>query len=238
MAGPQRSRADEPVGAYLERFGLVYAAFDLGLDRQGARSWYEANANGQWAFYDDPINEQIARAGRCTGAREHEPVSTTHHLDAAAAPRTRRPRRAAQPGVAGRGRDCAAGSVPRRSGLPARRCNRPDPVAAAHPRHHARSPMACAGLPQRNPRHPARPPTHLPALVMRRARSTCGTTSNRRSPTGVRLGHHHWTSSGSRSRRDGRRCGVRTRPVRCRGRCPQTGSHELREVPRAGWWRR
>ncbi|GAA3136940.1 ATP-grasp ribosomal peptide maturase [Kribbella aluminosa] len=50
------------ISAYLERFGLTYAAFDLGLDRHGAVWWYEANANGQWAFYDDPINDQIAQA--------------------------------------------------------------------------------------------------------------------------------------------------------------------------------
>ncbi|MEV5593278.1 ATP-grasp ribosomal peptide maturase [Streptomyces sp. NPDC052496] len=50
------------VRAYLEAFGLVFGAFDFGLDADG-RAWlYECNPNGQWAWFPDPITSRIAAA--------------------------------------------------------------------------------------------------------------------------------------------------------------------------------
>ena len=52
----------EGVRAYLDAFGLVFGAFDFGLDADG-RAWlYECNPNGQWAWFPDPISRRIAAA--------------------------------------------------------------------------------------------------------------------------------------------------------------------------------
>jgi hypothetical protein len=50
------------VRAYLDAFGLVFAAFDFGLDVQGRHWFYECNPNGQWAWFPDEITEQITAA--------------------------------------------------------------------------------------------------------------------------------------------------------------------------------
>lgn len=50
------------VRAYLAAFGLVFGAFDFGLDREGRWWMYECNPNGQWAWFPDPITEKIALA--------------------------------------------------------------------------------------------------------------------------------------------------------------------------------
>ncbi|MFI6691864.1 ATP-grasp ribosomal peptide maturase [Streptomyces sp. NPDC050433] len=49
------------VRAYLAAFGLVFGAFDFGLDRVGRWWMYECNPNGQWAWFPD--------GGSATGAR-------------------------------------------------------------------------------------------------------------------------------------------------------------------------
>lgn len=52
----------EGVRAYLDAFGLVFGAFDFGLDADG-RAWlYECNPNGQWAWFPDPVTRRIACA--------------------------------------------------------------------------------------------------------------------------------------------------------------------------------
>lgn len=51
------------IETYLDHFGLVFAAFDFGLGRDGQDwSYYEANAGGQWAFFDDSVTAQITNA--------------------------------------------------------------------------------------------------------------------------------------------------------------------------------
>ncbi|MEV8389652.1 MULTISPECIES: ATP-grasp ribosomal peptide maturase [unclassified Streptomyces] len=50
------------VRAYLDAFRLVFGAFDFGLDHQGRWWVYECNPNGQWAWFPDPVTEQIATA--------------------------------------------------------------------------------------------------------------------------------------------------------------------------------
>lgn len=50
------------VHAYLDAFGLVFGAFDFGLDRDGAWHWYECNPNGQWAWFPDRITAPLTRA--------------------------------------------------------------------------------------------------------------------------------------------------------------------------------
>ncbi|MER6141264.1 ATP-grasp ribosomal peptide maturase [Streptomyces sparsogenes] len=50
------------VRAYLDAFGLVFGAFDFGLDRHGRWWMYECNPNGQWAWFPDPITELITAA--------------------------------------------------------------------------------------------------------------------------------------------------------------------------------
>lgn len=50
------------VRAYLDAFGLVFGAFDFGLDSLGCWWMYECNPNGQWAWFPDPITEKIAVA--------------------------------------------------------------------------------------------------------------------------------------------------------------------------------
>ncbi|RPE39704.1 ATP-grasp ribosomal peptide maturase [Streptomyces sp. Ag109_O5-1] len=50
------------VRAYLDSFGLVFGAFDFGLDHHGRWHWYECNPNGQWAWFPDHITVPIAAA--------------------------------------------------------------------------------------------------------------------------------------------------------------------------------
>lgn len=52
----------EAVHAYLDVFGLVFGAFDFGVDQDGRWWFYECNPNGQWAWFPDPITAQITRA--------------------------------------------------------------------------------------------------------------------------------------------------------------------------------
>ncbi|WP_308294005.1 hypothetical protein [Streptomyces sp. UNOC14_S4] len=47
---------------YLRAFGLVFGAFDFGLDKDGGWWFYECNPNGQWAWFPDPVPRQIAAA--------------------------------------------------------------------------------------------------------------------------------------------------------------------------------
>ncbi|WP_327236267.1 ATP-grasp ribosomal peptide maturase [Streptomyces sp. NBC_01317] len=55
-------RVAKAVRSYLDAFGLVFAAFDFGLDRTGLWWMYECNPNGQWAWFPDPLTRQIAVA--------------------------------------------------------------------------------------------------------------------------------------------------------------------------------
>jgi ATP-grasp ribosomal peptide maturase len=50
------------VRAYLDAFGLVFAAFDFGLDAGGRFWFFECNPNGQWSWFPDEITEQITAA--------------------------------------------------------------------------------------------------------------------------------------------------------------------------------
>lgn len=50
------------VRAYLAEFGLVYGAFDFGLDANGEWHWYECNPNGQFAWFFDHITGRIVEA--------------------------------------------------------------------------------------------------------------------------------------------------------------------------------
>ncbi|TQE15804.1 ATP-grasp ribosomal peptide maturase [Streptomyces ipomoeae] len=50
------------VRTYLAAFGLVYGAFDFGLDVAGRWHWYECNPNGQFAWFPEPITRQITAA--------------------------------------------------------------------------------------------------------------------------------------------------------------------------------
>ncbi|MFE2578790.1 ATP-grasp ribosomal peptide maturase [Streptomyces sp. NPDC059378] len=50
------------VSAYLDALGLVFGAFDFGLDHEGVWHWYECNPNGQWAWFPDHITTRITRA--------------------------------------------------------------------------------------------------------------------------------------------------------------------------------
>ncbi|KJY41400.1 30S ribosomal protein S6 modification protein RimK [Streptomyces sp. NRRL B-1568] len=56
------SAVAKAVREYLDTFGLVFGAFDFGLDLDGAWWFYECNPNGQWAWFPDPIPGQIAAA--------------------------------------------------------------------------------------------------------------------------------------------------------------------------------
>ncbi|MEU4206017.1 ATP-grasp ribosomal peptide maturase [Streptomyces sp. NPDC026294] len=47
---------------YLNAFGLVFGAFDFGLDADNRPWMYECNPNGQWAFCGETITDQIATA--------------------------------------------------------------------------------------------------------------------------------------------------------------------------------
>ncbi|MGW3569855.1 ATP-grasp ribosomal peptide maturase [Streptomyces sp. NPDC000941] len=48
--------------AYLDAFGLVFGAFDFGVDRHGRWWMYECNPNGQWAWFPNPITARITTA--------------------------------------------------------------------------------------------------------------------------------------------------------------------------------
>lgn len=50
------------VRLYLDTFGLVFGAFDFGLDADGVWHWYECNPNGQWAWFPDHITAPITAA--------------------------------------------------------------------------------------------------------------------------------------------------------------------------------
>ncbi|MDX2826973.1 ATP-grasp ribosomal peptide maturase [Streptomyces ipomoeae] len=50
------------VRAYLDAYGLVFGAFDFGLDPDGLWHWYECNPNGQWAWFPDHITAPITAA--------------------------------------------------------------------------------------------------------------------------------------------------------------------------------
>jgi hypothetical protein len=56
------SEVAKGVRAYLDAFGLVFGAFDLGLDPDGRWHWYECNPNGQWAWFPDHITSPITTA--------------------------------------------------------------------------------------------------------------------------------------------------------------------------------
>lgn len=43
----------QPIGAYLERFGLVFGCFDFVLRADGTPVFLECNPNGQWAWLED-----------------------------------------------------------------------------------------------------------------------------------------------------------------------------------------
>lgn len=47
---------------YLDAFGLVFGAFDFGVDSDGRIWLYECNPNGQFAWFPDPITERIVTA--------------------------------------------------------------------------------------------------------------------------------------------------------------------------------
>ncbi|MFD7546126.1 ATP-grasp ribosomal peptide maturase [Streptomyces sp. NPDC059578] len=50
------------VREYLRAFGLVFGAFDFGVDGDGRPWMYECNPNGQWAWFPEPITGRIAAA--------------------------------------------------------------------------------------------------------------------------------------------------------------------------------
>ncbi|WP_329018390.1 ATP-grasp ribosomal peptide maturase [Streptomyces sp. NBC_00690] len=47
---------------FMHRLGLVFGAFDFGLDQDGRWWMFECNPNGQWAFVDIPTRIAIAAA--------------------------------------------------------------------------------------------------------------------------------------------------------------------------------
>lgn len=59
---PVPPQVAQGVKTYLDAFGLVFGAFDFGLDRHGRWWMYECNPNGQWSWFDDPVTEQISTA--------------------------------------------------------------------------------------------------------------------------------------------------------------------------------
>ncbi|WP_308284236.1 ATP-grasp ribosomal peptide maturase [Streptomyces buecherae] len=62
------------VHAYLKAFGLVFGAFDFGIDHEG-RAWlYQRNENGQFAWFPEPITGRIvtAVADQLQYAGEHD----------------------------------------------------------------------------------------------------------------------------------------------------------------------
>jgi hypothetical protein len=56
---PQIAKA---IRAYLDVFHLVFGAFDFGVDDDGRAWMYECNLNGQFAWFPDPITQQIVSA--------------------------------------------------------------------------------------------------------------------------------------------------------------------------------
>jgi ATP-grasp ribosomal peptide maturase len=50
------------IRTYLNHFGLVFGAFDFGLDRDGTWWMYECNSNGQWAWFPPATTNRIATA--------------------------------------------------------------------------------------------------------------------------------------------------------------------------------
>jgi ATP-grasp ribosomal peptide maturase len=52
----------EGVHGYLDAFGLVFGAFDFGLDSDGRWWFFECNPNGQWAWFPDVVSTPIATA--------------------------------------------------------------------------------------------------------------------------------------------------------------------------------
>jgi ATP-grasp ribosomal peptide maturase len=52
----------QPVHAYLSAFGLVFGAFDFGVDQDGRIWMYECNPNGQFAWFPDAITGRIVSA--------------------------------------------------------------------------------------------------------------------------------------------------------------------------------
>lgn len=50
------------VRTYLDAFGLVFGAFDFALRRDGQWVFLECNPNGQWAWFETPVSEQITVA--------------------------------------------------------------------------------------------------------------------------------------------------------------------------------
>lgn len=50
------------VRRYLNAFGLVFGAFDFGMDRDGRIWLYECNPNGQFAWFPEPITGRIVTA--------------------------------------------------------------------------------------------------------------------------------------------------------------------------------
>lgn len=61
------------VRRYLNAFGLVFGAFDFGVDRDGRIWLYECNPNGQYAWFPEPITSRIitAVADQLQHAGEH-----------------------------------------------------------------------------------------------------------------------------------------------------------------------
>lgn len=59
---PTPARVHKAIRTYLDRFGLVFGAFDFGLDDDGTWWMYECNPNGQWAWFPSPITTRIATA--------------------------------------------------------------------------------------------------------------------------------------------------------------------------------
>ncbi|WP_405616905.1 hypothetical protein [Streptomyces sp. NBC_01508] len=58
---------------YLDTFGLVFGAFDFGVDHEGRIWLYECNPNGQFAWFPTPVTDRIvtAVADRLQHAGEH-----------------------------------------------------------------------------------------------------------------------------------------------------------------------
>ncbi|GHE14190.1 hypothetical protein [Streptomyces alanosinicus] len=83
------------VRAYLDAFGLVFGAFDFGLDREGLWHWYECNPNGQWAWFPDHITAPITRA-----IADHLQHGAPYDQPRRPAPPTRRHRPHGRPGMA------------------------------------------------------------------------------------------------------------------------------------------
>lgn len=50
------------VRQYLDAFGLVFGAFDFGVDRDDRIWLYECNPNGQYAWFPEPISSKIVTA--------------------------------------------------------------------------------------------------------------------------------------------------------------------------------